>query len=121
MRKHNFIANKELVFQNAEKEKRAAELSIANKELIFQNAEKEKRAAELSIITTEPNSLLERFHDRMPVILTKEEEKVWLSTDVPAKDIVDICNHSFPDELMHAYRYQRQLILRRGAITKALD
>ena len=43
------IANRKLLFQNEEKEKRAAELSIANKELIFQNEEKEKRAAELSI------------------------------------------------------------------------
>ena len=41
------IANKELVFQNAEKEKRAAELIVANNELVFQNEEKEKRAAEL--------------------------------------------------------------------------
>ena len=47
------IANKELVFQNNEKEKRAAELSIANKELVFQNEEKEKRAAELSIANKE--------------------------------------------------------------------
>jgi len=47
------IANKELIFQNEEKEKRAAELSIANKELIFQNEEKEKRAAELSIANKE--------------------------------------------------------------------
>ena len=39
--------NKELVFQNEEKEKRAAELIIANKELLYQNEEKEKRAAEL--------------------------------------------------------------------------
>ena len=31
------ISNKELVFQNEEKEKRAAELIIANKELVFQN------------------------------------------------------------------------------------
>jgi len=43
------IANKELTFQNKEKEKRAAELIIANKELAFQNEEKEKRAAELVI------------------------------------------------------------------------
>ena len=41
------IANKELAFQNEEKEKRAAELVIANKELIFQNEEKEKLATEL--------------------------------------------------------------------------
>ena len=47
------IANKELIFQNEEKEKRAAELSIANKELVFQNDEKEKRAAELIIANKE--------------------------------------------------------------------
>ena len=47
------IANKELVFQNAEKEKRAAELIIANTELVFQNEEKEKRAAELIIANNE--------------------------------------------------------------------
>jgi putative nucleotidyltransferase with HDIG domain len=44
------VANKELLFQNEEKEKRAAELVIANKELLFQNEEKEKRAAELSTV-----------------------------------------------------------------------
>ena len=47
------IANKELLFQNREKEKRAAELIIANKELLFQNEEKEKRAAELIIANKE--------------------------------------------------------------------
>jgi len=47
------LANKELVFQNREKEKRAAELIIANKELLFQNEEKEKRAAELDIANKE--------------------------------------------------------------------
>jgi len=47
------IANKELAFQNKEKEKRAAELIVANKELAFQNKEKEKRAAELIIANKE--------------------------------------------------------------------
>jgi PAS domain S-box-containing protein len=47
------IANKELAFQNDEKEKRAEELIIANKELAFQNDEKEKRAEELIIANKE--------------------------------------------------------------------
>ncbi len=47
------IVNKELAFQNEEKEKRSAELIIANEELVFQNGEKEKRAAELGIANTE--------------------------------------------------------------------
>jgi PAS domain S-box-containing protein len=47
------IANKELAFQNEEKEKRANELGIANKELAFQNKEKENRANELGIANEE--------------------------------------------------------------------
>ena len=47
------IVNKELAFQNDEKEKRAEELILANKELVFQNNEKEKRAAELIIADKE--------------------------------------------------------------------
>ena len=47
------IANKELLFQNEERVKRAAELVIANKELLFQNEEKGKRAAELVIANKE--------------------------------------------------------------------
>jgi PAS domain S-box-containing protein len=47
------IANKELAYQNDEKEKRAAELAIANKELEYQNDEKEKRANELFIANEE--------------------------------------------------------------------
>jgi two-component system CheB/CheR fusion protein len=42
------IANKELQFQNKEKQKRADELVIANKELNIQNREKENLKAELT-------------------------------------------------------------------------
>lgn len=35
-------------------------------------------------ITTEANDLLKPIHDRMPVILTKDAEKVWL--DPPIQD-----------------------------------
>jgi PAS domain S-box-containing protein len=50
-------ANKELAYQNELKEKRAQELVIANQELAFQNQEKEKRANELRTINKE----LEQF------------------------------------------------------------
>jgi PAS domain S-box-containing protein/putative nucleotidyltransferase with HDIG domain len=55
------LANKELLFQNEEKEKRAAELILANKELLFQNEEKEKRAVELSIIQMETGRRLQHI------------------------------------------------------------
>ena len=35
-----------------------------------------------AIITTEPNSLLEPIHNRMPVILPKEAEDLWLDPDI---------------------------------------
>ncbi len=47
------IANKELAYQNQEKEKRANELVIANEELAYQNQEKENRAKELGIANQE--------------------------------------------------------------------
>jgi diguanylate cyclase len=43
------IANKELAYQNDEKSKRAIELIAANKELAYQNDEKAKRAEELLV------------------------------------------------------------------------
>ena len=55
------IANKELVFQNEEKEKRAAELVIANKELVFQNEERLRLAIEYKklalVVQTTTNSV----------------------------------------------------------------
>ncbi|UQD56684.1 PAS domain S-box protein [Flavobacterium sp. K5-23] len=47
------IANKELAFQNKEKEERANELIIANEELAYQNKERENRANELVIANEE--------------------------------------------------------------------
>ena len=64
------IANKELAFQNEEKEKRAAELVIANKELAYQNEEKEKRSDELNIANVElehQNSEKEKRADELQV------------------------------------------------------
>jgi len=47
------LANIELAFQNDEKEKRATELVIANRELSFQNQEKQNRADELALANIE--------------------------------------------------------------------
>jgi PAS domain S-box-containing protein len=45
--------NKQLAFQNEEKQKRADELAIANKAYAFQNEEKERRANELALANAE--------------------------------------------------------------------
>ncbi|MFA6484303.1 MAG: PAS domain S-box protein, partial [Bacteroidales bacterium] len=76
------VANKELAFQNDEKEKRAGELMIANKELAFQSEEKAKRAAELVIANKElahQNREKEKRADELMIankeLLYQNEEK----------------------------------------------
>ena len=59
------IANKNLAFQNEEKEKRADELAIANIELAFQNKEKVKRADELEIKVEERTEELTEINKKL--------------------------------------------------------
>src|SRR5665648_67473 len=73
------IANKELVFLNEEKEKRAAELIIANKELVFQNEEKEKRAEELLIANKELVFQDEEKADRAAELVIANKELIFQS------------------------------------------
>lgn len=41
-----------------------------------------------TIITTEANSLISPIHDRMPVIIPKEQEKIWLDEKTEDKSIL---------------------------------
>ncbi|MGF7083006.1 SOS response-associated peptidase [Mucilaginibacter sp. UYCu711] len=72
-----------------------------------------------AIITTEPNSLLEKYHNRMPVILSKEEEQLWIAKDLPLKELVELCD-PFPVEQMKAYRVSKAVNSTRvkGALNK---
>ncbi len=36
-----------------------------------------------TIITTEPNEFMEPLHNRMPLILSRDDADVWLSHDIP--------------------------------------
>ena len=62
-----------------------------------------KRVESLTIITTEPNELVQPIHNRMPVILSREDEEQWLdasrTTFVKAKSLLK----PYPDELMDAH------------------
>ena len=69
--------NQELIFQNEEKEKRAAELLIANKELLFQTEEKADRAAELLIANKELLFQTEEKANRAAELLIANEELLY--------------------------------------------
>ncbi|MBL4675035.1 MAG: SOS response-associated peptidase [Mucilaginibacter sp.] len=58
-----------------------------------------------SIITTEANETVSAVHDkkRMPVILNKTDESLWLSKDLSPEDLLQLLQ-PYPDELMFAKR-----------------
>ncbi|WP_347552469.1 SOS response-associated peptidase [Pseudalkalibacillus hwajinpoensis] len=56
-----------------------------------------------TILTTGANAFMENIHSRMPVILTKEMEEIWLDTNGEDMQIVKDCMHAYPSEQMHAY------------------
>ena len=52
-----------------------------------------------TIITTSPNSLMEDIHDRMPVILKQEDEKVWLNNNTNAETVFSLLKPFHADEM----------------------
>jgi putative SOS response-associated peptidase YedK len=55
-----------------------------------------------AILTTEPNSLLQPIHDRMPVIIPPERYADWLDARTPAPAVRDLML-SYPSEAMAAW------------------
>lgn len=71
------------------------------------NDAEERPIHTFSIITTTPNRLLENIHDRMPVILPREDEEAWLTeqnTDSLQKLLVP-----FDDKKMEAYAISKKV------------
>ena len=56
-----------------------------------------------SILTTEPNELMATIHNRMPVILSKEEEKIWLDAKVQDLDKLGALLNPFDASRMEAF------------------
>jgi len=57
-----------------------------------------------TIITTKANALVRPIHDRMPVILKKEYEELWLDPKVNDIDKLLSLLIPYPPEMMEAYR-----------------
>lgn len=56
-----------------------------------------------TIITTEPNQLQGRIHNRMPVILPKKDEKEWLNPDYTEPEQLTKFLLPYPDKEMEMY------------------
>ena len=72
-----------------------------------------------SIITTSPNALMEQIHDRMPVILQKQDESRWISRE-PDPLLVDLLK-SYPAGLMEAYTVSNLVNSPRNDVAEILD
>jgi putative SOS response-associated peptidase YedK len=55
------------------------------------------------IITTNPNSLVERIHNRMPVMLEDGQEELWLN-DKSEKPDIEALLDPYPEKLMSMYQ-----------------
>lgn len=55
-----------------------------------------------TLITQEPNELVGQIHDRMPAILTKEQEDLWLSDELPPEELIAMLE-PYPADAMKAY------------------
>lgn len=65
-------------------------------------SEGEKLKKTYSLITTEPNEMLSKYHDRMPVILSRDEEDKWLDPKTDINDLKKLLD-SYPAKEMEAY------------------
>jgi putative SOS response-associated peptidase YedK len=62
-----------------------------------------KRVESCVIITTTPNSLIQRFHHRMPVILSPADYDLWLDVERHDVDRILPLLKPYPSEAMTAY------------------
>jgi putative SOS response-associated peptidase YedK len=58
--------------------------------------------ATFTIVTTGPNELMASIHNRMPVILSREDERAWLDPATPFDHVLALLR-PYPAERMHAY------------------
>ncbi len=72
--------------------------------------EQEEKFRTYGILTTEANPLVAEIHDkkRMPVILTKAEEEIWLSKTLPLDTKMTVLN-TFLQELMNRVKVGKRV------------
>jgi PAS domain S-box-containing protein len=103
-------ANKELAFQNEEKEKRSAELAIANKKLAFQNHEKGKQTEELRMAYEELIFQNEESEKRAAELEITDQELIFQTQEKDKEKIANIKLETLSDSLKLAYQYSLSLI-----------
>ncbi len=61
-----------------------------------------------TLLTQPPNELVAPIHNRMPAILLSEQEQLWLSDEIPMKELVEMIQ-PYPEEEMMAYAVSQRV------------
>lgn len=62
-----------------------------------------KEVKSYTILTCAPNSLVGKYHNRMPVILDQEDEEKWVNPDISEIDDIKEMIRAYPASKMEAY------------------
>lgn len=74
----------------------------------WKNPETNRYYNSFTILTGEPNRQVGSLHNRMPIMLHPEEQKLWLATDVPVPELLQLCQ-PYPDEEMVMYPVSKEV------------
>ena len=67
------------------------------------NKREDKTIETFAIVTTTPNELMAPIHNRMPVILSKEDEQEWINPATSLEKALEILDRPLAADAMQAY------------------
>ena len=80
-------------------DERQIDISFAGLYDIWHDKNGAKEIHSYTIITTTPNTMVGKYHDRMPVIMEKDEEAIWLNPDVEAGQLHSLLKPLHDDKM----------------------
>lgn len=75
----------------------------------WQNPKTGNEISSYAIITTSPNNLMKTIHNRMPVILEKDEEEKWLNPDMVEVEQIKEFLDPLSAKIMEAYPISKKV------------
>lgn len=88
---------------------------------VWKKPKTEEEFPTFSIITTEPNALTARIHNRMPVILHEKNFEQWLDRDYKETDKLKKLLVAYPQQKMKAYLVSRVVSNSRNDVPECLE
>jgi putative SOS response-associated peptidase YedK len=65
-------------------------MSLAGLRTTWKNPETGDEIETVAILTTQPNEIMRPLHDRMPLILSQDDEATWLDPEVPMERVAEL-------------------------------